>query len=79
MFRFSKHTLKTFTLTNSMEGARVFAFFAVGRMQQITCPFVGAAIIIKTCGVMKVHSVLVAFSFQRQSKSQIQIKLKKQG
>lgn len=71
MFRFLKHTLKTLTLANPMEGTRVFAFFAVGVMQQITCLFVGATIIIKTCGLMKVHSVLVAFYFQRQLKSQI--------
>lgn len=76
MFRFLKHTLKIFTLSNSMEGARVHAFFAVGVMQQITCLFVGAAIILKHFGLVKVHLVLVALSFQRQLKSQIHIKLK---
>lgn len=75
---FRQYTLAILPLSYSMEGVRIFALSAVGVIQQIAFPLVGAACIIKSCNLVNPCSVLVAIFFQslRQINTQIQVKLK---
>lgn len=57
---FRQYTLEILPLSYSMEGARIFAFFAVKVMQQITFLFVG---VIKPLDLTSLCLVLVAIFF----------------